>query len=208
MVMDKHLLRHECRACAPVRSALWAKLASLGLLALPQCAILAVATAPFLLGTPAASLAGLVGALWLTTIAAAGIGLLTATIASSARAAFTAVPLIMVPQLLFAGLLRPEAQLAAGNVLPQWLGYLSLQRWGFELGLRAAPSQVQSVSLMPGPSPRIVDVLAHLKLTHSSVYDCFFHDSSWWPPVVVLAGATVAALLLAEWHLRRRFCLG
>jgi ABC-type multidrug transport system ATPase subunit len=207
MVMDKHLLRHECRTCASVRSFLTAKLASLSLVALPQCALLALATAPFLLHLSSAGIAGLVGVLWLTALAASGIGLLTATLAPTARAALTAVPLIMVPQLLFAGLLRPEAAMAPGVILPRWLGYASLQRWGFELALATASRRVQSVSLIPGDSLRIVDTLDHLKLTNTSMLDCFFHDSSCWPPIVVLLGVTVGAVLISERHLRHKFHL-
>jgi energy-coupling factor transporter ATP-binding protein EcfA2 len=207
MVLDKHLLRHECRTCASIRSVLWAKLAWMGLLALPQCAILVAATAPFLLQTSIANILGLAGALWLTCVAAAGLGLLAAALAPSARAALTAVPLIMVPQLLFAGMLRPEAALASGDIVSKWLGYFSLQRWGFDLALGSVPGQVQSVSLVQGVSPRIVDVIAHLKLTNRTVVDCFFPGHFWWAPPAMLLGATVLSLLLAEWHLRRKFYL-
>ncbi len=207
MVMDKQLLRHECRTCASVRMFLAAKLASLGLVALPQCALLALATVLFLLHFSAAGLAGLTGALWLTALAAAGIGLLTATLAPTARAALTAVPLIMVPQILFAGLLRPEAALAVGVWLPRWLGHVSLQRWGFELALASAGGQVQSVSLIPGESLRIVETLDHLKLTYTSMLDCFFHHPACWPPIAVLLSVTAGAVLISEWHLRRKFHL-
>jgi energy-coupling factor transporter ATP-binding protein EcfA2 len=207
MSMDKHILRQECRTCASVRTFLSAKLASLGLLALPQCLLLATATAPFLLPMSATGLTGLVGALWLTALAAAGIGLVTAAFAPTARAALTAVPLIMVPQLLFAGLLRPEAAMAPGVILPHWLGCASLQRWGFELALATVGGRVQSVSLMPGDSLRIVDTLSHLKPTNTSLLESFFHDRFWFLPVVVLLSVTVAAVLLSERHLRHKFNL-
>jgi hypothetical protein len=87
------------------------------------------------------------------------------------------------------------------------LGYASLQRWGFELALATASRRVQSVSLIPGDSLRIVDTLDHLKLTNTSMLDCFFHDSSCWPPIVVLLGVTVGAVLISERHLRHKFHL-
>jgi hypothetical protein len=207
MVMDKQLLRHECRTCVSVRTFLVAKLASLGLVALPQCFFLALATAPFLLHLSAAGLAGLVGTLWLTALAAAGIGLLTATLAPTARAALTAIPLIMVPQILFAGLLRPEAAMAPGVILSRWLGYASLQRWGFELALATANGRVRSVSLIPGNSLKIADTLNHLKPTNTSMLECFFRDTSCWPAIAVLLAVTVGAVLISEWHLRHKFHL-
>jgi hypothetical protein len=207
MVMEKDLLRHECRTCASVRTFLTAKLAGLGLVSLPQCAVLALATAPFLLHPSAAGLAALVGALWLTALAAAGIGLLAATLAPTARAALTAVPLIMVPQLLFAGLLRPEAALAAGVRLPTWLGYASLQRWGFDLALATTGGHVRSVSLVPGNTLTIAETLDHLKLTTTSIHGCFFRDTSWWPPIWVLIGVTAVTVLISERHLRHKFHL-
>jgi ABC-type multidrug transport system ATPase subunit len=207
MVIDKHLLRHECRTCVSVRAFLAAKLASLGLVAVPQCALLTLATAPFLLHLSATGMAGLVGALWLTALAAAGIGLLAATLAPTARAALTAVPLIMVPQILFAGLLRPEAALAPGVCLPRWLGYASLQRWGFDLALTTDSRQVESVSLVSGTPLKIADALDLLKPTHTSVLHCFFQNASTWHAIVVLLAVTIGALLIAEGHLRRKFHL-
>jgi hypothetical protein len=179
----------------------------LGLVAVPQCALLTLATAPFLLHLSAAGIAGLMGALWLTALAAAGIGLLAAALAPTARAALTAVPLIMVPQILFAGLLRPEAALARDVFLPRWLGYASLQRWGFELALTTANGQVESVSLAPGRSLKITDTLANLKPTLTPLLHCFFQDTSVWRASGVLLAVAIGAVLFAEWHLRRKFHL-
>jgi ABC-type multidrug transport system ATPase subunit len=207
MVADKDLLRHECRTCATVRTFLAAKMSSLGLLALPQCALLALTTAPFLLHLSSAGLAGLVAALWLTALAAAGVGLLTATLAPTPRAALTAVPLIMVPQLLFAGLMRPEAALAPGVVVPRWLGFASMQRWGFEIALNMVGGQVQSISLVQGQSLRIVDTLDQMQRKSLSIHDCFFHPGPWWPPVLVLLGVALASAFVSERHLRKKFHL-
>lgn len=69
--------------------------------------VLVAAVAPLLLDASFSQTAKLVGILWLTCSAAVGLGLIVSAISRSSRIALTIVPLLVLPQLLFSGFLRP-----------------------------------------------------------------------------------------------------
>lgn len=74
---------------------------------------------------------------WLAGFGACTMGLLLSCVISSVRWALALVPVIMMPQILMGGLLRPPAQVLPEqrSALRETVSALTLQRWAFEAEL-------------------------------------------------------------------------
>ncbi len=77
------------------------------------------------------------GVNWLTGFGACVIGLLMSGVIGSIRWALALVPMVMMPQILMGGLLRPPAQVLPDqrSVLRDLCSAMTLQRWAFEAEL-------------------------------------------------------------------------
>jgi ABC transport system ATP-binding/permease protein len=85
-------------------------------------------------GFPASALPGIYLALLFGAAASVAVALAVSAAVSNPDRAVFAAPLIMLPQLFFAGLLVPVANLGAA----QWLAAIVTSRWTFESAARAA----------------------------------------------------------------------
>ena len=84
---------------------------------------------------------------WLAGFGACATGLFLSCIISSIRWALALVPVIMMPQILMGGLLRPPAQVLPEqrSVLRQTISALTFQRWAFEAALVCDTRLAQSL---------------------------------------------------------------
>lgn len=125
------------------------------------------------------------GLIVLTGIAAGGMGLALSARVRTPSQATAAVPLMLVPQILFAGAVVPVAVMPPGvNLIPN----LMISRWG--LG-----SVGEALGLASGVSGDVSSVAG---------YDPSFFEIPSAFGVVILAGATVLALSIAAGGLNRR----
>jgi hypothetical protein len=154
---------------------LGAKFFVLTLIVALQTALLVILITPWMLGLTLLVGLKLWGVLWLTAVASVSLGLLLSSASPSSSVALTLVPLLMLPQLLFGGLLRPGpstveetpppiiASVPLKQAQPRCsttyiaLRSLAIQRWGFEAALALDPyatSGVLTLSLSwPDPDP-------------------------------------------------------
>lgn len=175
VVNEQHVLFRELRCCFGVLPYLSAKFFVLTLMVGLQTALLVALVAPAMLDLNLAVGVLLWSVLWLAAVASVALGLLLSSASPSSRVALTLVPLLMLPQLLFGGLLRPGPstleETAPPNVVsrpsiqgPLDLGIasvvlrsLAIQRWGFEAALaldRYATNGVLTLTLSwPDPDP-------------------------------------------------------
>ena len=135
IVTEQHIVQRECRSCirlgAYVVSKMWVQVILIAL----QTALLTAIAVPLMLNLPLVSGLLLWFVLWTGGITAAALGLLISALARTYRVALTAVPVLMIPQLLFGGLLRPIATTHGITRWPEILSYATIQRWAFEAGL-------------------------------------------------------------------------
>jgi ABC-2 type transporter len=201
IVIEKHVLRREARTCIRLGPYLAAKLAGQMALAAVQCALLTLLVAPGLLGVSPLKLVGVWLALWVTAGAACSLGLAISAAAPSYRAALTAVPLVLIPQLLFGGLLRPNSAMAPGSGLSRVAGWLTFQRWGFESALAMDQYAANGVMLQEFP-PKVADgtdafqFIQSLEFKDVSLASVFFGGSAaglgfGWPLLVLGAEAAL-----------------
>jgi hypothetical protein len=175
IVNEQHVLFRELRCCFSVLPYLAAKFVVLTWIVGLQTFLLMTLVGPLMLGLTIPVCLMLWGTLWLTAAAAVSLGLLLSAVSPSSRVALTLVPLLMLPQLLFGGLLRPGPStleespppaivLKAGNpprhtfqAMSTVLRSMAIQRWGFEAALaldRYATNGVLTLALSwPDPDP-------------------------------------------------------
>jgi ABC-2 type transporter len=175
IVNEQDVLFRELRCCFGIMPYLTAKFFVLTLIVALQTALLVILITPSMLGLTMLVELKLWGVLWLTAVASVSLGLLLSSASPSSRVALTLVPLLMLPQLLFGGLLRPGPSTLEetpppivvshpSNQVQHRLGTmgialrsLAIQRWGFEAALALdsyATSGVLTLSLSwPDPDP-------------------------------------------------------
>ena len=210
---EKSVARREFPTGVGLLPYLAAKLFALLLVLGGQCVVLTVLVVPTVLGYSPAATAGLGGVLWLGAIAAGAVGLLISALADSPRTAATAVPLVMVPQLLLGGILRPEVDMPHDLYWPRWIAALTVQRWAFEPALALDDNPRTRVMVQQwGDSPE----------TYREIWDVIRFDehggdtvAMYFPggptgrhfilPCAVLVAGSVGAVGVAYLRLRRQF---
>jgi len=145
LVAEQHVLRRETRSCIRIIPCLLAKFMLHVLVLAPQTVWMAAWIGFGLLALPLQSVLYLWGVLWLTACAAAALGLAISGISTNIRLALTLVPLLMIPQLMLGGLLRPPAEPGKDPLARRICEQLTLQRWGFEAAIIADPHAEQGV---------------------------------------------------------------
>jgi hypothetical protein len=223
IVAEKDVLFRELRTCSRIGPCLLAKFSVQVVLVGLQTAAIAAMVYPVLLAHGQRSGLILWGVMWLAGCAAVCLGLLLSSLSPNIRAALTLVPLLMVPQLLLGGLLRPPAQASVESPLRTCFEHLTLQRWGFEAAVatdRYVAGGVVAVELARWGTPTRCGELAQLKPTERNIHSLFFNDAApesllarlapaalgkSGPPVVMLAVLSGVLLLLAYAAVRIRF---
>ena len=146
IVAEKHILKREVRTCMNLGPYLGSKALMQILLTGVQTALLVLVVDLFLLKLDTPHAARLWGVIWLVAVASASLGLLVSCLAPTHRVALTAVPLLMLPQLLFGGMMRPPAELALGSTWTQAASTVTIQYWGFRSALETV-SPVEKIIL-------------------------------------------------------------
>ncbi len=135
IVSEKAVLRREVRSCTGFGPYLSSKILVQALLRGVQTGLLTLLCAPVLLHLPLTGIVQLWGILWLVSLTSACLGLLISSLSASSAVALTAVPLVIIPQLLFGGLIRPLAQIPSDATWTRLAAMLNIQRWGFQSSL-------------------------------------------------------------------------
>jgi ABC transport system ATP-binding/permease protein len=135
VVTEFHILRREVRSCVRLFPYLAAKLSFVVLITGVQTGLLVGLAVPALLSLPVYNSVQLWGVLWATATASAALGLLLSSVSGTYRFALTTVPLLLIPQLMFGGLLRPPVVIPEDYRLPSVLSRFTIQRWAFEATL-------------------------------------------------------------------------
>ncbi len=209
VVAEKPVLRRERKIGLTLAPYLAAKILVLAQLTALQTALLTVLVAPGLLGQPWASVVATWGILWLVAVAAAALGLAVSCLSPTQRFALTAVPLLMIPQMILGGMLRPEADLSDRHPAPRVLSWLTIQRWGFEAALNLdtyGTGGIMVQACAPNTDSRY-GALDWVQFHNGSLPECFFARKSRrlslvLPTLALVAGSGV--LLLAAHRALRR----
>ena len=139
IVAEQHVLRRELRTCVRLMPFLGSKAVTQIILTGLQSGLLTLTV--FLLPTGF----NLIGwtrlwmILWLVSATAAALGLLVSCLSSTQRTALTMVPILMIPQLLFGGILRPPVNINDGLLLPRAISLATIERHGFQMLMELIP---------------------------------------------------------------------
>ncbi len=211
VVGEQSVLRRELRTCLSLPPYLGSKaFLQIVLRGLQTALLTGIASWALLdLSRPAATTLWL--ALWLVGVCASLLGLLISSSSPTSRVALTAVPLVMIPQLIFGGVLRPEIDIPQHLVWPKIMGALTIQRWGFEAALSAdseAGFAALREFLSANWSGRYWEVNV-VRFELSSVHDAFFPPSAgdglWLAAVILLVASAaffVGSLGSLMWRIR------
>jgi ABC-type multidrug transport system ATPase subunit/ABC-type multidrug transport system permease subunit len=146
IVGEQHILKREIRTCVNLMPYLGSKALVQVLLTGVQTGLLVLIVNQAHLQLGAIYAAKLWFILWLVAIASASLGLLVSCLAPTYRVALTAVPILMIPQLLFGGMMRPPVEIAPGYYWPKAVSAITIQYWGFQSVLEVV-SPVEKVML-------------------------------------------------------------
>jgi hypothetical protein len=138
VVKEQAILSREKRTCIGVSSYLFSKVLLKTVVVGLQVLFLALLIVPRFLEYGIARFGGMFIVLWLTGVASSLLGLLISALSGSQRMALMAVPMLLIPQILFGGVLRPGG-LVHGTNLPQTLGMATIQRWAFDAAISCDP---------------------------------------------------------------------
>jgi len=213
VVTEKHILRREGRTCVDLGPYLGGKWVVLALQTGLQCGLLVVLVVPWVLQLSFAATVALWGVLWLTAVTSASLGLLLSSVAPTYRFALTAVPLLMIPQLLFGGILRPPADMAPGTWVARLPGYATVHRWAFQAALATDPRARQGVMVQQFPSDwdrldTTLQLIEIIDFRKGSLLGSFFPEARSQLdarlPIVLLSIANPLLLLACHRWLKRR----
>jgi ABC-type multidrug transport system permease subunit len=180
VVTEKHILGREYRTCVDLLPYLMSKFAAQAIQAGIQTALLVALVVPFLLRLSVGSTIALWAILWLVAATSSALGLAISCVAPSYRAALTAVPLLMIPQLLFGGILRPQVDMPEGTYGPSIMSLLTIQRWGFEPALAVDPYARTGVMMQEFSSEGATRYASMdiIQFGDGTLMDCFFGQES------------------------------
>jgi hypothetical protein len=215
IVTEQPVLRREVRSYLFISPYLVAKTLVLTTLLGIQTGVLTLLVVPFLLHLSLDQTLSIWLILWVAAFASATVGLFISCVVSSYRVALTLVPLLMIPQLLFGGLLRPQVDLIQNEktaFITQMLSVITIQRWAFEAILTADPYSKGGI-LKLQVNPRSRTELNLIQAQNISLIKTFFQARQWkgqeggylWQPLGYLLGASFIFLLGGYLALRWRF---
>ncbi len=200
IVTEQPLLKRESRSYLFLFPYLSAKIFVLGIILLVQTGLLSLMVVPLLLALSWIDVLSIWLILWLAAIVSASLGLFISSIVSSYRAALTLVPLLMIPQLLFGGLLRPQVDLNENmwSSVTNALSTVTIQRWAFE-SILTRDAYANGGILKLKVNPQASGELDIVQAKNSSLVSSFFKKRKWgnievgslWPPLLYLLSASL-----------------
>lgn len=207
IVGEQAVIAREGRAGIAPGSVICAKFLTHGLVACLQVTGIIALLQPGLLRLSGDALGQLMACLCLTALAAAALGLMLSASVRTYRAVMTIIPVILIPQVLFGGLLRV---LQPGS-LNEAAGYATLSRWAFELTLRVDPNAQAGVLRIDTPTQPSDDIIGihqiieHLvSLSQTGLSKIYFTGSQAPTPVIVLSAMALLFLITARVLVRIR----
>jgi hypothetical protein len=215
IVTEQPLLKRETRSYLYIFPYLSAKLFVLILILGIQTALLSLIVVPSLLELSWNHVLWSWLILWVAAFVSAAMGLFISSIVTSYRMALTFVPLLMIPQFLFGGLLRPQVDLADGIMWSQ-IAYVvsavTIQRWAFESILTTDAYAVGGI-LKLQVNPRETGEFELVRARNTSLVSAFFKPRQWgqlevghrWPPLFYLLVAGLLSFIGSYLALRWRF---
>ncbi len=215
VVTEQPILKREIRSYLFISPYLAAKFLVLMAIVGIQTGLLAIMVVPWLLKLSWLHTVWIGLVLWLAAIASAALGLLISCVVTSYRVALTLVPLLMIPQLLLGGLLRPPVDVPPNNnwaKVTHTLSALTIQRWAFE-AILTTDSYAKGGILKLQVNPKSTGELDLVQATNISLVHSFFQHRTWgdiemgyrWPPLLYLGGASILFLIGGYLALRWRF---
>ncbi len=127
IVGERPILMRERMIGMDIAPYLGSKLLVLGALSAVQCLVLLGITAAW--RDMAGSLTLMFAVLWSCALAGVLMGLALSAVARSSEAALSATPLLLIPEILLAGMIVSLPDLA---LIPRWLSNLTATRWAYE----------------------------------------------------------------------------
>jgi len=186
IVTEQHILKRELRSCVYPLPCLSAKFAMLVLIVGFQTGVL-TAFVPLLVDLSPMSLVLLWLILWTAAVASSAIGLCLSCFSSSSRFVLTFVPIVLIFQLIFGGLMRPSALMEknpdlfrffGSMTIQQFFSSLTIQRWAFESALAVDVYGTENVLeqelATKKTEARIINELSIIKYKESSMLHSFF----------------------------------
>ncbi len=216
IVTEQHILKRESRSYLFIFLYLAAKIVVLTLVLGVQTSLLAIMVVPFLLELSGIHTIWIGLILWIAAFVSASMGLFISSIVTSYRVALTLVPLLMIPQLLFGGLLRPLVDLeqtsSAWSHLTNVLSAITVQRWSFE-AILTTDAYAKGGILKLQINPKASGELDLVQAKNTSLVSSFFKPRKWgniemgylWPPLLYLLCTSLIFFIGGYIALRWRF---
>lgn len=204
IVTEQPVLKREMRSYLFLFPYLAAKTFVLTLILGIQTGLLTLIVIPFLLKLSWFHVFWIGLILWIAAFVSACLGLFISCVVTSYRVALTLVPLLMIPQLLFGGLLRPPVDLEETNAWSQVthaLSAITVQRWAFE-AILTTDIYAKGGILKLQVNPKGRGEFDLVQAINTSIVSSFFSPRKWgnkevgslWPPLLYLLSASLSFL--------------
>jgi hypothetical protein len=206
IVTEQALLKREIRSYLFIFPYVSAKFFVLAAILGIQTILLSIIVVPLLLELSFPYILYIWLILWLAGFVSASLGLFISSIVKSYRVALTLVPLLMIPQLLFGGLLRPQVD------LDNSISAITIQRWAFE-AILTTDAYAQGGVLKLKFNLNSFNDLNLVETKNTSLVRSFFKSRIWqtidfghlWPPLFYLFIVSFVFFIGAYLALRWRF---
>jgi hypothetical protein len=210
IVTEQHILKRESRSYLFILPYITAKNLVLITILGIQTGLLSIMVVPLLLKLMWMNVVLIWLILWLTAFVATSMGLLISSLITSYRVTLTLIPLLMIPQLLFGGLLRPPVDLITStwSQIAVVLSAATIQRWAFE-AILTTDTYAQGGILKLQVNPRSNNELNLIKTNNTSLVNSFFvirdNGEHLWRPLLYLIIASLLFFISSYIVLRWRF---
>ncbi|RKZ85395.1 MAG: hypothetical protein DRR19_16460 [Candidatus Parabeggiatoa sp. nov. 1] len=214
IVTEQPILKRESRSYLFIFPYLAAKFLVLTIVLGVQTCLLSIMVVPLLLELSWMDALWIGLILWVAAFVSASLGLFISSVVTSYRVALTLVPLLMIPQLLFGGLLRPQVDLenSVWSHLTNALSAVTIQRWAFE-SILTTDAYADGGILKLQVNPKGNNELELVQAKNTSLVSSFFRPRQWgnfevghlWPPLLYLLGASLVFFIGGYFALRWRF---
>ncbi len=209
IVTEQGLLKREIRSYLFLFPYLSAKFFVLAVILGIQTVLLSIIVVPLLLELSFHYILYIWLILWVAAFVSASLGLFISSIVKSYRVALTLVPLLMIPQLLFGGLLRPQVDLEnhIWSNLANSLSAITIQRWAFE-SILTTDAYAQGGILKLKFNLNSFNDLNLVETKNTSLVRSFFKLRDFghlWPPLFYLFIVSFVFFISAYLALRWRF---
>lgn len=210
IVGEQRILRRELRSCMTLMPFLGSKGAVQLFMTGLQSALLVLTIYSLPFGVRLTNGVKLWGVLWLVSASAAALGILVSSLSPTLRTALTAVPVLMIPQLLFGGILRPGVDINGALIWPRVTSSFTIQHYGFQLALEAVSKDdtkvlIQEVNLEDSGRYSELNILNFRETELARLYFPPSQLGNILAPVLFLAGSAFLFFIASYIALRIRF---